>query len=44
MTAERRRALKAERIAAYVEKVVADAPPLTVDQKSRLAAIFRSGG
>lgn len=32
------------RIAAYAEKVLADAPPLTPAQVDRLAAIFRGGG
>lgn len=33
----------AERIAAYVEKIVADAPPLTNEQRDRLTAILRGG-
>lgn len=34
----------AVRIAAYAQKILADAPPLTADQVDRLAAIFRGGG
>lgn len=34
----------AVRIAAYAQKVLADAPPLTTVQVDRLAAIFRQGG
>ena len=35
--------LKAERLAAYIEKVVSTAPPLTSAQKSRLAALIGGG-
>ncbi len=39
---EARRALAEENIKAYVEKVVAGAPELSTEARSRLAAIFRS--
>ena len=45
--AQARRDLAAAKIAAYVERVVADAPPLTDEQRDRLSAIIgagRSGG
>ncbi|MFC5140323.1 hypothetical protein ACFPK1_18935 [Actinomycetospora rhizophila] len=38
---ELRSELAAERIAAYVEKVLASAPPLTNDQRDRLAVLLR---
>lgn len=38
------RDLAAARIAAYAEKVLADAPPLTPAQVDRLATIFRAAG
>lgn len=37
-----RRDLAAEKLAAYIEKVVSSAPPLTPDQRSRLAALLTS--
>lgn len=40
-TIEARRTFRAERTAAYIEKVLAEAPPLTDEQKSRLAELFR---
>ncbi len=42
-TTELRSELAAARIAAYVEKVVAEAPPLTADQRARLAALLNPG-
>lgn len=36
-----RRTLKAERLAAYVAKTVAEAPPLTDEQLARVAALLR---
>lgn len=33
----------AERIAAYVQKVVDQAPPLTPDQRSRITGLLRGG-
>lgn len=39
-----RRNLRAERLAAYIEKVVAEAPPLTAEQRDRLAVLLRGGG
>lgn len=41
-----RRALKAAKLAAYVEKVVAEAPPLSPEQIDRIALLLRpsSGG
>lgn len=38
--AETRSALATARIAAYIERVVAAAPPLTDDQRSRLALLL----
>ncbi len=35
--------LRAERLAAHVEKIVAQAPPLTSAQRDRIAALLRSG-
>jgi hypothetical protein len=32
------------KIAAYVERVVAEAPPLTEDQKTRLRSLFSTAG
>lgn len=39
-TIEARRTFRAERTAAYIEKVLAEAPPLTVEQRARLAELF----
>ena len=39
-----RRNLRAERLAAHIEKVVAEAPPLTAEQRYRLAVLLRGGG
>lgn len=36
-----RRNLRCERLAAYIERVVDEAPPLTDDQRSRLAGLLR---
>ncbi|MCV7566380.1 hypothetical protein M3F34_000185 [Micrococcus luteus] len=38
---EARRALAAEKLAAYVSKTVAEAPPLTDAQRDRIAALLR---
>jgi len=38
---EARRDLAGENLAAYVSRVVADAPPLTDDQVARVAALLR---
>jgi len=38
-----RRDLKAERLAEHVAKVVAQAPPLTAQQRDRVAALLRGG-
>lgn len=35
-----RRDFKEAKIAAYVQRVLAEAPPLTDDQRARLAALF----
>ncbi|RDH75508.1 hypothetical protein DVS77_26270 [Mycolicibacterium moriokaense] len=40
-TIEARRTFRAERTAAYIEKVLAEAPPLTDEQRIRLAELFR---
>lgn len=39
-----RRNLRAERLAEHVAKVVAEAPPLTPEQRHRITAILRGGG
>jgi len=36
--------LAATKLAAYVERVVAGAPPLTDDQVARVVALLRGGG
>ncbi len=41
--AETARDLAAERLAAHVERVVAQAPPLTPGQRDRIAALLRGG-
>lgn len=38
-----RRNLKAERLAAYVEQKLAEAPPLTPAQRDRLALLLKGG-
>lgn len=38
-----RRDLRAARLEAYVAEVVAAAPPLTADQRDRIAALLRGG-
>jgi hypothetical protein len=38
-----RRDLAADRLAEHIEKVVSEAPPLTMEQRDRIAAILRSG-
>lgn len=40
---ELRRQLKAERLAEYIEKVVDAAPPLTTEQRDKLALLLRGG-
>lgn len=40
---EARRDLAAAKIAAYIEKVVAEAPPLSDEQRDRLSAIISAG-
>lgn len=40
---ETARDLAAERIAEYVERVVAEAPPLTPEQRDRIATLLRGG-
>lgn len=41
---EARRALRAEVLAEHVRAVVAQAPPLTDEQRERIAALLRTGG
>ena len=41
---EARRNLRAERLAEHVAKVVAEAPPLTHEQRHRITTILRGGG
>ncbi len=38
-----RRNMRAERLADYVAKVVAEAPPLTPAQRDRIAVLLRGG-
>lgn len=38
-----RRDLAAERIAEHIAKVVAEAPPLSAEQRDRLAVLLRGG-
>lgn len=40
---EARRNLRAERLADYIKKNVAAAPPLTPEQRDRLALLLRGG-
>jgi hypothetical protein len=42
--ADLRQRLKAERLEEYISRVVAEAPPLTPEQRDKLAAILRGGG
>jgi len=42
--AQARRDHAAEKIAAYVARVVADAPPLTTDQRDRIARLLTPAG
>lgn len=39
-----KRDLRAERLAEHVARVVAQAPPLTDEQRERIAALLRAGG
>jgi hypothetical protein len=39
-----RRNLRVERLADYIRRTVDAAPPLTTEQRDRLAAILRGGG
>lgn len=39
-----RRDLRAESLAAHIAKVVDEAPPLTTEQRDRLAVMLRGGG
>lgn len=39
-----RRDLRAERLAVHIAKVVSEAPPLTDEQRDRLAVLLRGGG
>lgn len=41
---EARRNLKAELLADYVARVVATAPPLSPEQRDRIATLIHSGG
>ena len=41
---EARRNLTAEKLAAYIQRTVDAAPPLTAEQCTRLAAILQGGG
>ena len=42
-TVERRRAFKARRLEEYIQRVVTEAPPLTTEQRDRLAVLLQSG-
>ncbi len=41
---EARRALRAERLAEAIRRTVAEAPPLTDEQRARLAALLHTPG
>jgi hypothetical protein len=41
--ADARRDLAAANLAAYIEKTVSNAPPLTAEQRDRLALLLRGG-
>jgi hypothetical protein len=41
---ELRRKIKAKRLELHVAEAVASAPPLTAEQRDRIAAILRGGG
>ena len=41
---EARRNLTAEKLAAYIRRTVDTAPPLTPEQRERLAQLLRGGG
>lgn len=41
--ADARRDLAAAKLAHYIERVVAESPPFTPDQRARLAALLRGG-
>ena len=41
---ELKRQLKAERLEEYVARVVAEAPPLTPEQRDRIASLLRPAG
>ena len=41
---ELRRQLKAERLEEHIKQVVDSAPPLSLEQRSRIAALLTSGG
>ena len=43
-TTELTRQLKAERLEDYIERVVNAAPPLTAEQRDRIAALLRPAG
>lgn len=43
-TINARRDHKAEALAAHIARVVAEAPPLTHEQRDRLAVLLRGGG
>ena len=39
-----KRDLRASRAEQYITRIVAEAPPLTEDQRSRIAALLQGGG
>lgn len=41
---ELRRQMRAEHLAAYVERVVSEAPPLSDEQKGAIAQVLQGGG
>jgi hypothetical protein len=41
---ELRRQLKAERLEAHVQQIVDSAPPLSPEQREKIAALLRGGG
>ncbi len=43
-TAEAAAQFKADRLAEYIQRLVADAPPLSPEQRDRLALLLRGAG
>ena len=43
-TSDLKRTLAAENLASYVSRIVAEAPPLTPEQRDRIASLLRPAG